>query len=163
MSKIGYITIEKVKYIIDKTDTSYEEAEKSLKRNKGDKEKAIRWIESQRRTIFTKTKNAIIGLFFYKFVIKRREKMYINIPLWLLAIMSLILLGVVEERIVAVVVAIILIILFTGCDIIISKREYEAKIRLKKTKRKQKEITNDSIEYKVEENEDGEYTIEVNE
>jgi len=173
MSKKEEVTVEKVKYIIDKTDVLYEEAEKLLKRNKGDKEKTIRWIESQRRTIFSKAKNAFIGLFFYKLIIKRREKLYINIPLWLFAIISLILfIGVVNTSyyefllkiiIILISIFVILVVLLSGCDMIISKREYEAKIRLKKVKRKRKEIISDNIEYQVKEEKDGGYTIEVDE
>ncbi len=173
MGKDKYLTIENVTYIMNKTDSSYEDAEKALKKHKGNKDKAIRWIDSQRRTFYAKARKAFIGLFFYKFIIKKRDKTYINIPLWLLFIVFLItLIGMsnnsyyyfkLEGAIAFITLLIIFVTLLSGCDVVISKREHEAKIRLRNVKKHRREISVIDLEYEVSETNDGKHMIEVDE
>ncbi|MBN2853428.1 MAG: hypothetical protein JXQ23_11900 [Clostridia bacterium] len=173
MKRDKQVTVDKVKYVIDQTGVSYEEAEKALHRNKGDKEKTARWIVSQRRTVFAIAGRAFIGLFFYKFIIKKRDKTFVNVPLWLVGIVAIIMmLGTantsfyyfeLEGAITLITVLLILVTLLSGCDVLISKKEYEAKIRLKNVQKKVRQVVTDDLEYEVKENEDGEYSIEVDE
>ncbi len=173
MDKEIKIDVKKVKYVMDKVQATYEEAERALIRNKGDKEKTVRWIESQRRTIFAKMGRAFVGMFFYKFIIKRRGRTFVNVPLWLvITISTILMIGMsnntfyyfeLEGAVILILFIMLFAVLLTGCDIIISKKEYEAKIRLKKVKRIKERLTNSDMEYEVKENEKGEYTIEVDE
>lgn len=173
MKRDKRITVDKVKYVMDKTGASYEEAERALQRNKGDREKASRWIDSKRRTVFAVAGRAFVGLFFYKFIIKKRDRTFVNVPLWLVAIVTIILMiGMsntsyyyfeLEGAVTFISVLLILVTLLSGCDVLISKKEYEAKIRLKNVKKKIRQVVSDDLEYEVKENEEGEYSIEVEE
>jgi len=170
MSTRKEIPVKKVQYVMRKTGASYEAAEKALKKNKEDSDKSIKWIDFRKKTIFAKIGRAFIGLFFYKVIVKKRYRTFVSIPLWLVAIIFTIIFFIIEnsyyyyeleELIFVMFIIISLVILITGCDVLVSKKEYDAKIRLKKVQKKKIVNSSGDMEYEVKKNNKGEYIIEV--
>jgi len=172
MSARKNIPVKKVQYVMNKTGASYEDAERALKKNKEDSDESIRWIDFREKTIFTKLGKAFIGLFFYKLVIKKRYRTFVSIPLWLVTIIFTIIFFVIEnsyyydeleEMLLIIFIGVSFVILISGCDVLLSKKEYDAKIRLKKVQKKNIVNSSDDMEYEIKENSEGEFIIEVNE
>jgi hypothetical protein len=111
-----------------KVDVSYEEAERYLKKAKGDVDLAAHYIFKNRNSYKAQTKHNVQNIFSnfikYRLIIIKSEDIIVNIPIVIILLMSLFIFDSIAELFLAVLVAFI-IIMATESDVKINKVDQE--------------------------------------
>lgn len=130
------VMFEKIEYIQKRTGATFEVVEKSLKKAKGDTEKAIYLINKRERSKIRRCvsiiMNSIIGLFRYKFIIKKNDVNFVNLPLMIILIIVIPIISSYNYTAPIVSIYVFIIILLTGSEITIKRNDPNVpKIKLK--------------------------------
>lgn len=82
-----------IEYILKEMNISYADAEKALLKSKGDLNKAIRYLTDKKNSIFRRIFSKILDFFRnilnYRFMLTRKDKILINLPIIMIAIILL--------------------------------------------------------------------------
>ncbi|GKX31049.1 hypothetical protein SH1V18_35290 [Vallitalea longa] len=114
-----------IEYILKKMNISYADAEKALRKSKGDLNKAIRYLNKKKNSIFrrmfSKLKDIIVDMLKYKLIIIRKNETLMNLPIMVILIFLLFL----RMRYIYLsfidLLFVLLIIIITDCKVIIQK------------------------------------------
>ena len=144
-----------IKAVQEQVDVTYEEAERTLRRTKGNIEEAVHLIRKRRENGFSRMMDDLTNLFWdalrYDLVIVRHEKVHMDLPL--LILLGFFLLMPLDTKVWFLIIAMGLI-LMTECHVSIQKKdEYDkAKTTPKKDQVKTEPIKEEDQETSVQRN-----------
>lgn len=87
------ISEELIRELQRRVDVSYEEAERYLKKAKGDINLAVYRIKRKDTSLWSKIKKHLSDLLKYRFIMTRREKLLIDLPIWIVFVLIFIAKG----------------------------------------------------------------------
>ncbi|GMQ56363.1 hypothetical protein AN1V17_07560 [Vallitalea sediminicola] len=115
-----------IEYILRQLNISYADAEKALIKSKGDLNKALKYLNKKKNSVWrrasSKIKDILVDIFKYKLIITRRNETLINLPILLIIFLLFFL----RMRYIYLtfidLLFLLLIIILTDCKVVIQKK-----------------------------------------